>query len=181
MTRFVTLLWHGVEPVGICLFVSPPLSLGPRNRYFGRSGRWEGTSIRAMNRQLVLLSRVVLHPTYRGAGVASAFIRRSCELSGYRWIEALAQMGHVNPFFERAGFVRVGTTQVRQQSRWTHSRVYGGGRRDGSTGLVTEETHRKSRYGSPVYYVFDNRERCGEFVAADRAGGVSRSARGGGR
>jgi GNAT superfamily N-acetyltransferase len=157
LTRFVTLLWHGEEPVGICLFVSPPISLRVRNRFFGRSGRWERTSIRAMNRQLVMLSRVVLHPTYRGAGIAAAFIRRSCELSGFRWIETLAQMGHVSPFFERAGFVRVGTTRVRRLSRRTHSRIFGGGRKHG--GLVTEETHRKSRYAQPVYYIFDNRER----------------------
>ncbi|MFO1094636.1 MAG: hypothetical protein U0992_15220 [Planctomycetaceae bacterium] len=157
LTRFVTLLWHGSEPVGICLFVAPPISLAPRNRYFGRSGRWERTSLQAMNRQLVMLSRVVLHPTYRGAGIAAAFIRRSCALSGFRWIEALAQMGHVNPFFERAGFVRVGTSEVQHRSRLTHSRVFGGGRH-GGTGLVTEETHRKSRHSTPVYYIFDNRE-----------------------
>jgi GNAT superfamily N-acetyltransferase len=171
LTRFVTLLWHGAEPIGICLFVSPPMSLAPRNRFFGRSGRWERTSIRTMNRQLAMLSRVVLHPTYRGAGVASAFIRRSCELSGFRWVEALAQMGHVNPFFERAGFVRVGTSHVEHRSRLTHSRVYGGGRH-GGTGLVTQETHRKSRYSAPVYYVFDNRQRC--------CGGTGRIAAGGG-
>jgi GNAT superfamily N-acetyltransferase len=161
LTRFVTLLWHAAEPVGICLFVSPPISLAQRNRYFGRSGRWERTSIRTMNRQLLTLSRVVLHPTYRGAGLAAAFIRRSCELSGFPWIETLAQMGHVNPFFERAGFVRVGTTRVRHRSRLTHSQIYGGGRKHGGSGLVTAETHRKSRYARPVYYVFDNRERSG--------------------
>ncbi|MBL8849578.1 MAG: hypothetical protein JNG89_07835 [Planctomycetaceae bacterium] len=158
MTRFITLLWHGDEPIGICLFVSPPISLAQRNRYFGRSGRWERTSIRTMNRQLLMLSRVVLHPTYRGAGIAAPFIRRSCELSGYPWIETLAQMGHVNPFFERAGFVRVGVTRVRHSSRRTHSQIYGGGRRHGGSGLVTEETHSKSRYAQPIYYVFDNRE-----------------------
>ena len=27
VVRFVTLLWHGDEPIGICLFTSPPLSL----------------------------------------------------------------------------------------------------------------------------------------------------------
>jgi hypothetical protein len=154
----VTLLWHGAEPIGICVFVSPPISLAPRNRHFGRSGRWERTSIRTMNRQLLMLSRVVLHPTYRGAGLAAAFIRRSCQLSGYRWIETLAQMGHVSPFFERAGFVRVGTSRVRRPSRRTHSQIYGGNRKHGRPGLVTQETHLKSRFAQPVYYIFDNRE-----------------------
>jgi hypothetical protein len=114
-----------------------------------------------MNRQLVMLSRVVLHPTYRGAGIAAAFIRRSCEQSGFPWIETLAQMGHVSPFFERAGFVRVGTTGGRQLSRLAHSKIIGGGRKNGGARLVTEETYRKSRYAQPVYYVFDNRRQGG--------------------
>lgn len=152
------------------MFVSPPLSLSLRNRYFGRSGRWERTAIRAMNRQLVMLSRVVLHPTYRGAGLAPLFIRRSCELCPYRWVEALAQMGQVNPFFERAGFVRVGTTRARRQSRASHSMIYGGRRQHGGQGLVTEETHRKSRYARPVYYVFDNRGHGGASGRRDESG-----------
>ena len=35
-------------------------------------------------------------------GVAAAFVRRACELCPVPWIEALAVMGQVNPFFERA-------------------------------------------------------------------------------
>ncbi len=158
--KFGTLLWHGDEPVGVCVFVSPPLSLAPRNRYFGRSGRWSRTAIRTMNRQLVMLSRVVLHPTYRGAGIAAAFVRQSCELCPWPWIETLAQMGHVNPFFEKAGFVRAGVSRPQSRSRESHSMIYGGRRRHAGEGLVTEETYRKSRFARPVYYVFDNRAAC---------------------
>ena len=35
-------------------------------------------------------------------------MRRACELCPVDWIETLSAMGQVNPFFERAGFVRVG-------------------------------------------------------------------------
>lgn len=157
--RFVTMLWHGDEPVGICVFVSPPISLRMRNRYFGRSGRWERTSMRTLNRQLVMLSRVVIHPTYRGAGISVLFVRRSCELCPYPWIETLTQMGQINPFFEQAGFVRVGSSRPRNHDRVNHSVIYGGRRNHVSRGLVSEETHRKSRYAEPVYYLFDNRRR----------------------
>ncbi len=153
------MLWHGDEPIGICVFCSPPLSLRQRNRFFGLHGKRSRTKIRAMNSQLVILSRVVLHPTFRGAGVAAKFIRRSCELCPWPWIETLAQMGNVNPFFERAGFVRVGITKSKTQSREGHSAIYGGRRKQhGKTPLISEETHQKSRYAQPVYYVFDNRE-----------------------
>lgn len=160
--RYGTLLWHDMEPIGVCLFVSPPLSLAPRNRYFGRSGRWSRTSIRAMNAQLVTLSRVVLHPSYRGAGLAAAFVRRSCELCPYRWIETLTQMGHVNPFFEKAGFVRAGTTSPKGSTRSAHSTIYGGRKQSNRKSLLTPETFRKSRHAHPVYYVFDNRNRDNE-------------------
>jgi hypothetical protein len=111
-----------------------------------------------LNRQLVNLSRVVLHPVYRGAGLAAAFVQRSCELCPWPWIESLAQMGHVNPFFEKAGFVKVGRSRVVSKSRAGHSALWGtkrgaGGRKK----LVSEETFHKSRYAEPIYYVFDNR------------------------
>lgn len=64
-----------------------------------------------MTRQLWVLARVVLHPAYRGGGVASAFVRSACRLCPVRWIEALAVMGRTNPFFEKAGFTRVGISR----------------------------------------------------------------------
>jgi GNAT superfamily N-acetyltransferase len=158
MTKLLTLLWHETEPVGICVFVSPPISLAQRNRFFGRSGRWNRTTLQTLGRQLFLLQRVVLHPTYRGAGIATEFVRRSCQLCPVPWIETLSQMGHVNPFFERAGFVRVGVSQPIQRSRESHSRIYGG-RRRGEKRLITEETFSKSQHAQPVYYIFDNREK----------------------
>ncbi len=145
----MTLLWHGNEPIGICVFVSPPVSLSQRNRYFGRRGRWDSTVLKSLNRQLVLLQRVVLHPTYRGAGVAVPFVERSCELCPYPWIETLTRMGHIHPFFEKAGFTRVGVSRTPKGSRTAHSRLYGR--------QLSEESHRKSAGSEPVYYVRDNR------------------------
>ncbi|HEX6985996.1 MAG TPA: hypothetical protein VF170_11500, partial [Planctomycetaceae bacterium] len=159
--RFVTVLWRRERPIGICVFTTAPLSLAGRNRFFGRSGRWTRLTVRSLNRQLVTLSRVVLHPTYRGAGIAAAFVRKSCEACPFPWVESLAQMGRVNPFFEKAGFVRVDVPPRRRDGRAGHSAVYGtpdrrAGRKAGKR-LVTPETHAKSRYAEPVYYVFDNR------------------------
>ncbi|HVJ85016.1 MAG TPA: hypothetical protein VM452_05180 [Caulifigura sp.] len=162
LTRFHTLLWHGDEPVGICVFSTPPLSLSGRNRFFGLSGRWDSLRIRTLNRKISMLSRVVLHPTYRGAGIGADFVRRSCELFPFPWIETLTEMGRINPFFERAGFVRVPgrTHTVAERSRLGHSSIYGGRRKDGRRILVSQETFEKSRYAKPVYYIFDNRANC---------------------
>lgn len=158
--RHVTLLWHREEPVGICVFTSPALSLQQRNKFFGLSGKWSRARFQALNRQVLNLSRVVLHPSYRGAGIASEFIRRSCQSCSTPWIETLAQMGRIHPFFEKAGFVRVGASDRGNPSIESHSALYGVRKsKHGKKRLLTEETYRKSRHASPVYYVFDNRTR----------------------
>lgn len=115
--------------------------------------------MQVLNRQITMLSRVVLHPVWRGAGVARQFVRRACELSPFPWIETLTEMGHFNPFFERAGFIRVGATEPCERSRETHSSLYGSRKRHGrQTALLSWETFEKSRHSNPVYYIFDNRK-----------------------
>lgn len=157
----MNLLWHGHEPIGICVFTSPPKSLSQRNRFFGRSGAWNSTTMQVVNRQITMLSRVVLHPVWRGAGIAHRFVRRCCELSPFPWIETLTEMGHFNPFFERAGFVRVGVSDPGERSRESHSSLYGSRQRHGrQKALLSRETFEKSRHAHPVYYIFDNRENC---------------------
>ncbi len=154
-TRRVVLLWHGAEPIGVCVFCTPAASLSLRSRYFGLSNPRGGVALAALNRQLWLLSRVVLHPTYRGAGIAAEFVRRACQTCPVDWIETLTAMGRVNPFFERAGFVRVGVIRKKADAeRDGYAGVYGGRRV-----RVSDETRRKSRFSEPVYYVFDNRAR----------------------
>lgn len=114
--------------------------------------------LQALNRQLVMLSRVVLHPTYRGAGLAAAFVQAACRACRWPWIETLAEMGHLHPFFEHAGFVRVGVSRKSSTSHAGHSAIWGARRdRQGRQHLVSQETYEKSRYAEPVYYIFDNR------------------------
>ena len=153
--RRVVLLWHGAEPIGICVFAAPAASLHLRNRYFGLHGSHSSLHLSGLNRQLWLLARVVLHPTYRGAGIGAAFVRRACAGCPVAWIETLSAMGQANPFFERAGFVRVGVIRKDRRATGADSYVgiYGGG------GRVSAETVMKSRFSEPVYYVFDNRSR----------------------
>ena len=102
------LLWHAAEPVGVCVFGAPAAALALRSRYFGLTNPRTRTALAALNEKLWLLQRVVLHPAYRGAGIAAAFVRRACELCPVDWVETLSAMGHANPVFERAGFTRVG-------------------------------------------------------------------------
>ncbi len=144
------LLWHGAEPVGVCVFSAPAAALALRSRYFGLANPRGGPALAALNDQVWLLQRVVLHPTYRGAGLAAAFVRRCCELCPVPWVETLAAMGRVNPFFERAGFVRVGVVARVERADGRHG-AYGGRKRGRAAAAA------RGRYGAPAYYVFDNR------------------------
>ena len=138
MTRRVVLLWHHSDPVGICVFAAPAAALRLRSHFFGLKQPRSGLALAALNRQLWLLQRLVLHPTYRGAGIASAFVRRACELCDVDWIETLSAMGRTNPIFERAGFTRVG--MVRKDA------------------IPHDDPRRfRFRFSEPVYFIFDNR------------------------
>ncbi len=129
----MNVLWHGPDAVGVCVFASPAATVALRSRVFGLAGAGRGPALAALNEQLWLLQRVVLHPTYRGAGVAARFVRRCCELCPVRWVETLSAMGQVNPFFERAGFTRIGVVRKPRPGNgpW--------------------------RFSEPVYYLFENR------------------------
>ena len=121
-----------------------------RSRFFGLHKPRSDVALSALNQQLWLLSRVVLHPTYRGAGIAAGFVRRACQSCPVPWIETLSAMGQCNPFFERAGFHRIGLIR-KQDSARAYPKIYGG------NAQVSAETRRKSRFSEPVYYLFDNR------------------------
>jgi hypothetical protein len=141
----VVLLKHGAERVAVCVFTTPAASLALRSRHFGLTNPRSRVALTALNEQLWLLARVVLHPTYRGAGLAAGFVREACRSCPVPWVETLAAMGHANPFFERAGVVRVGVIRKRE------------GRANGAFTRRTGAEDARRRFSDPVYYVFDNR------------------------
>ena len=136
------------------MFACPAVSLKIRSHFFGLKGPRSRVALAALNEQMWLLARVVLHPTYRGAGMAAGFVREACRTCPVPWIETLSAMGHANPFFERAGFVRVGV--IRKSGR-ERPEQYGG--QFGKGNRCSRATAEKSQHSEPVYYVFDNRRR----------------------
>ena len=87
--------------------------------------------------------------------VAAGFVRRACGLCPVDWIETLSAMCRANPFFQRAGFVRVGV--VDKSGTATAAGAYATRR-----ARLTAEPVAKSRFSDPVYYVFDSRKRTEE-------------------
>ncbi|MEM9418951.1 MAG: hypothetical protein AAGA25_07885 [Planctomycetota bacterium] len=56
-----------------------------------------------LNAEVRCISRVVVDPAWRGLGLAVRLVKRALRSPTTRYTEALAAMGRVNPFFERAG------------------------------------------------------------------------------
>jgi len=94
-------------PVGVIVYARPALSLAARDRATGGRYRSAGLGRTSMatilNREVRVISRVVLAPNWRGLGLAVRLVAETMPLVGTPYVEALAAMGHVHPFFERAG------------------------------------------------------------------------------
>ena len=83
-------------------------ALGCALRSVALPGVFGGTGDRRMdaaklNREMRTISRVIVHPVFRSTGLAVALVRHVLSRAETRYVEALAAMGRVNPFFERAG------------------------------------------------------------------------------
>jgi ABC-type transport system involved in cytochrome c biogenesis ATPase subunit/GNAT superfamily N-acetyltransferase len=91
------------ELMGVIVYSYPPLACFGRNRAFTRK------RLRAeeLNKQLSIISRVVLHPKYRTIGLGARLVRETLPLTGTRCVEAVAVMAKYNPFFQRAGMKKL--------------------------------------------------------------------------
>ncbi len=93
--------------IGVIVYARPALSLAARDRATGgryRSAGMGRTSLaRLLNREVRLVSRAVIAPNWRGLGLATRLVAETLPQVRTPYVEALAAMGHVHPFFERAG------------------------------------------------------------------------------
>lgn len=60
-------------------------------------------SARLANRDFRCIGRVIVHPAYRGIGLAVALVQTALKEAITPYVEAMAVMGRVHPFFELAG------------------------------------------------------------------------------
>ena len=97
------------RPVGVIVYAMPLPNVALRNRatnnrYVGLASR--EMSLRLLNREMRCISRVVIHPQYRGIGLAQYLVRETLGLADTPLVEAMASMGRVNPFFAKAGMAQ---------------------------------------------------------------------------
>lgn len=97
----------GRQRVAAVLVESLP-ALGCKLRDVALPGRYTGWSdrrdaARLINAELRCISRVVVDPQWRGLGLAVRLVREAIDTMTTPYLEALAAMGRVHPFFKLAG------------------------------------------------------------------------------
>lgn len=95
----------GSDLLGVIVYAHGPLELALRNEATG--GRFVRRPDR-LNREVRIIRRLVIHPDVRGCGLGRWLVRRTLPLVGTRYVECLAEMGEINPVFEKAGMSRIG-------------------------------------------------------------------------
>ena len=93
------------EPIGVVVYTMPSAGAELRNIATDNlfAGLDKGTRLALINKNIRCISRVIIEPRFRGLGLASRLVRETMPKMGVPFIEAMAVMGLVNPFFEKAG------------------------------------------------------------------------------
>jgi hypothetical protein len=90
---------------GVIVYTMPSMGLELRNLAFGDffSGLDRRTRLSLINKNIRCISRVIIEPRFRSLGLAVKLVKETLSNLNVPVIEALAVMGHINPFFEKAG------------------------------------------------------------------------------
>ncbi len=93
------------QTVGVIVYALPAMAVEMRNVALGEilSNISRRDKLSFINNNIRNISRVVLEPRFRGLGLAARLVRKTLPLVNVPMVEALAVMGHINPFFEKAG------------------------------------------------------------------------------
>jgi N-acetylglutamate synthase-like GNAT family acetyltransferase len=84
---------------------SPPLAVTGRRKAVGKK-----LTIQEINRDIIRISRVVIHPKYRTIGLRAKIVAETLPQAGKPYVETIAVMAKYNPFFEKAGMTKIAET-----------------------------------------------------------------------
>jgi len=93
------------QTVGVIVYTMPTAGTELRNVATGDifKGFDRKTRLALINKTIRRIARVIIEPRFRGLGLAARLVRETMPKLNVPVIEALAVMGIVNPFFEKAG------------------------------------------------------------------------------
>jgi hypothetical protein len=93
------------QTVGVIVYKMPTPGAELRNVATGGlfTGFDRSTQLVLLNKNIRCINRVIIDPRFRSLGLASRLVRETMPKINVPIIEAMAVMGIVNPFFEKAG------------------------------------------------------------------------------
>ena len=93
------------KTVGVVVYstAGPGLELRNIATNYVFAGLDRSTQLALINANIRRISRLIIDPRFRGIGLASRLVRETMPLVNVPIVEAVAVMGWINPFFERAG------------------------------------------------------------------------------
>lgn len=95
----------GRQTVGVIVYKMPTPAAELRN--VATAGCFAGfdraTQLAIINKNVRCISRIIIEPRFRSLGLASRLVRETMPRMNVPIVEAMAVMGLVNPFFEKAG------------------------------------------------------------------------------
>ncbi|MHC4460388.1 MAG: hypothetical protein ACYS30_03045 [Planctomycetota bacterium] len=95
----------GDETIGVIVYAMPNAGLELRNIATDNlfAGFDRSTQLALINKNIRRISRVIIEPRFRSLGLATRLVRETMPQMNVPIVEAMAVMGLVNPFFEKAG------------------------------------------------------------------------------
>jgi len=155
--RRVELLYHRNQKVGICIFGCVALANSHRNRLFGLNAKMSSSQAQAINRNFACVSRLVLDPRYRGAGIGGWFLRTACESVPWPWIELISEMANLSSFYKAAGFVLAGRSSRKPARRKGKGPGHAFWGKSNWSDATYAEYRKRTRRSRPAYCIRDNR------------------------
>jgi len=99
--RKIFCLKRGEELCGVIVYCYPPPTA------FGRRLVLPKLSMKELNKELSIISRVVVHPKYRTIGLGAKLVKETLAKAGTPYVEMPAVMAKYNPFGEKAGMRKI--------------------------------------------------------------------------
>jgi hypothetical protein len=96
---------ENLQTVGVIVYTMPAVCCRMRTAATGEllMELDKSSRLKLINRNFRTISRIIIEPRFRSLGLAARLVRETMPLMKVPFIEALAVMGRVNPFFEKAG------------------------------------------------------------------------------
>jgi len=98
------------ELCGVTVYTYPGMGVAGRRKVLPKM------DVSDLNQTLSNIMRVVVHPKYRTIGLGQKLVRKTLEKCGTPFVETTAVMAKYNPFFERAGMMKIQETPPPKQA-----------------------------------------------------------------